>query len=211
CKLKTQGGTTVYAGSALERLLPASGFERLLQARSELGRLKGLPPGPDLGRPVADEPVHYLPAHERYAGIVYREGRVRELYPRAHGKKVLVVSALYGVLDADDPIRCYQAQMGEQVPGNGSLKTWWKHRCLGDLVDECILALRPQSVHDLLSTSYREVLAPWPRASLEQAGITYTPYTYRRRGSGSQWDRGDQIRKLLLDAGEEPRREPGSP
>ncbi len=197
CKGKQPGGTISYGGSALDSLLSVESHERLLQARRELASLKGLPPGSDLGGPETSESVRYLPAYLRYTGRVYTGGRVQDLYPRAQGKRILIVSALYGLIDADDPIRYYDLYMDQSITTGRKLKAWWKHHDLGRIVEECILALKPERVHDLLSQHYRDALAPWPPRKLEEVGIAYPKYSYSKQGSGSQSRRAEQIKALL--------------
>ncbi|MBC8449265.1 MAG: peroxide stress protein YaaA [Chloroflexi bacterium] len=197
CKTKSGGGTTTYQASELEKCLPCQTYRRLLEARSELGRHLGLPPGPDLGGSTSGEPIQYLPAYLRYSGHMYKSGRVKELYPRAQDKKLMIISALYGVVDAAHPIRSYEAHMNGLLPHGTRLKTWWKHHHLGRIVEECILALEPARVHDLLSTPYRPALAPWPPRGFTGAGITYVPYDYPGTGIESNYRRGDDLRRLL--------------
>lgn len=210
-KGKQRGGTTEYSGSALESVMPSLSFAQLLSARSELRGLLDLAPGPDLGCPNGVEPVQYLPAYQRYDGTVYRRGGVSTLYPRASHTKLLIVSALYGLLDADDPIRCYELHMKGMLPGGRTVHTWWKHRDLGTIMEECLLALKPERVHDLLPTTYRPSLEPWPPASLREAGIGYTPYDYTREGMGSDSSRGTDLERLLQSASADSKRDVHSP
>jgi len=198
CKTKAPGGTTTYPGSELEQYMPAHAYRRLLEARSELARLLGLPPGPDLGGLASGEPIQYLPAWQRYEGHVYSCKGMKELYPHAQSKKILIISALYGLVDANDPIRRYDVHMGCKLPNGPKLKTWWKHRELGRIVEECILALKPTRTHDLLPpTTYRPALAPWPPRSFREEGITYDPRTYPGMRSGSDYHRCYELRCLL--------------
>jgi len=197
CKTKRRGGTTTYQGSVLERYLPPWVHDRLLEARGELGRVLELPLGRDLGGSAQPEPVEYLPAYQRYSGIVYRRGRVEELYPPLSSRRVLVVSALYGLVDTADPIRDYEAQMSDRLPGGTRISTWWRHQGLGRITEEAIMALRAERVHDLLSKSYRPALAPWPSRRLDGAGIRHVPYDYSGLGSGSSYRRGDDLLRLL--------------
>ena len=197
CKTKVDAGVATYAGSALEATLTPQSRARLFEARGELGRLLSLPPGPDLGQPNVDDALRYMPAFERYAGIVYSEGAVRRLYPEAASHKILIISALYGLLDASEPIRLYELQMSATLPNGMRLRTWWKHNGLGTVLEECLLALRPARVHDLLSTDYHAALEPWPPPRLLRAGIEYQRYSYPGEGSGSSYSRGRDLRRLL--------------
>lgn len=200
CKTKAPGGTITYPGSELEQDMPAHAYRRLLEARRELAALLGEQAGPDLGGPASSEPIPYLPAWQRYEGVVYSKGGVAELYPRAQGKRIMIVSTLYGILDAADPVRPYDIRMDCRLrngSGSKTLKTWWKCHELGRIVEECILALKPTCIRDLLPpTTYRPALAPWPPRSFREEGITYDPRVYPGR-NGSNHPRGDDLRRLL--------------
>jgi hypothetical protein len=196
CKTKRPGGSAAYAAPALQAYLPPAAWSELLQARRRLGELQGLIPGPDLGG-AAGAPVRCLPAYERYAGQMYERADFRSLYPPAQGRKVLIVSALYGLLDAGDPIRDYDLMMAARLPNGPRLSRWWKEHGLADILEEALRALRPTVVHDLLSGDYHRALGQWPPASLRRGGVAVTAYEYPGKGTGSQCLRGDDLRRLL--------------
>lgn len=196
-KTKIAGGEAVFRESELEKRIPSHTFRRLSGARYELARLLGLPAGPDLGTCQQDSSLAFLPAYRRYDGIVYRRGRLWTLIPQAQGMRVLIVSALYGVLDAEDPIRLYEAHMASKLPDGSSIARFWKHQRLGELLDECIAALGLRHVHDLLSKSYRSALGPWPPRSITEGNISHQEYQYPGQGSGASYSRGDDLRRLL--------------
>lgn len=198
CKEKSFGGSPEYSGSELEKHLSASTFNRLLSARKDLSRIKIISPGPDLGVEAAQGRILYRPAYLRYAGRVYERSHFKSLYPAAKDLNIVIISALYGVVDANDPIRGYEAVMNETLPNHGKLSTWWKQQGLGKVVEEFILNVHPNRVHDLLSKDYRSALSPWPPVSLDAAGIQYVPYDYPGQGTGSLWHRGDDLKRLLL-------------
>lgn len=177
-------------------LLDPTSRRSLLEARAELGALLGLAPGPDLGG-CANGTIEYLPAYRRYDGNLYRKARLTEADASgASAGRVLIVSALYGVLTLAEPIRDYDLAMPNAVPGatRKGVSGWWKERGLGRLLAEAIEALSAEDVHDLLSGNYRQALSAWP-PPLSQG--VYRPHAYPGLGTGSDYYRGDDVRRLL--------------
>lgn len=106
----------------------------------------------------------------------------------------MIISGLYGLLDAYDPIRIYNVKMSDTLPNGTKVKTWWKHRRLGAIVEEYIQSNNPTLVHDLLPGDYREALKPWPPKSLQK--ITKV-YEYPKEGQGSNWSRGRDLKGIF--------------
>ena len=195
---KRPGGRNAFEAPAwLDRSLRPEARDRLLAARRELGTFFGLPPAPDLGFSASQRDVGFLPAWERYDGNVFRAANFRDLYAKCQGKIVMIVSALYGLLRAEDPIRDYSLMMDCKGPDGLRLVTWWKHRGLGQLVAECALSFRPPVVHDLLSGAYRKALAPWPASPIREV---IHQDQFPGQGIGADHARGRQLRKILEDS-----------
>lgn len=194
---KRPGGGQRYTpeNSAPTLLGPNSG-QSLLKARYELCRILGLALGPDLGADQ-DAGVEYLAAFRRYDGNLYRRAHMTEEDAAGQrGPRVLIVSALYGLLTALEPIRHYNLAMSDKLPNGQRVANWWKQRCLGSLVLEALKNLGASEVHDLLSANYRQALSPWPGPCLPFA---YHGHEYRGLGSGSDYHRGEDLRRLLGD------------
>ena len=138
--------------------------------------------------------VGFLPAWERYDGNLYRAARLQSLYPRTHTKVVLIVSPLYGLLGAEDPIREYDIRMDCRGPDGLRKLAWWKHRRLGQLVTERVLSLGAGVFHDLLSDPYRQALAPWPARPIREL---IHQHQFPGQGIGTDHARGRQLRKIL--------------
>jgi cytoplasmic iron level regulating protein YaaA (DUF328/UPF0246 family) len=101
-----------------------------------------------------------MPALQRYTGVLYDaldvRGMTKAQRARASGR-LLVGSALFGVVRGDDPIAAYRLSAGSALPGLPTLRTLWKPalpRVLGALDDLVV---------DLRSGSYA-ALAPVPGA-----------------------------------------------
>ncbi len=195
---KKSGGVSEYTLSKpLEQALTPKSFGKLLRARAELVRSvqKKLPTGPDLGFPDIQTGAMYLPAYQRYTGIVYNRGRVQELYPRQNKVCLVIISALYGLLDGNDLIQKYDLVMDETVSGQ-RLYTWWKLLGLSKIVEEYIQCCAPEVIHDLLPGKYRKALAlsPWPPPSLNNR---VKLYNFPGQGQGSNYRRGEILERLL--------------
>lgn len=73
----------------------------------------------------------YMKAWDRYDGTVYRKLKQRPIqdkidFLRAAGKlEILIVSALYGVINYDTPINDYNLKMTDQV-NNRTLTQYWQ-------------------------------------------------------------------------------------
>ena len=194
---KSDGGSPKYSPSQLEGYLSKATFQRLLTLRSELAQTKHQPAGPDLGGNNPLTKLQYMPAYLRYSGIIYQRSNFAELFPRARGKKVLIISALYGVLDAQDTIQKYDLKMDEDLPNGTRLYTWWKQNLLGEILKEYFRESKPERIHDLLPNSYRKALYPWPPREFIK-NKRFIAYEELGQGQGSQWKRGDILRELLI-------------
>ena len=193
---KRDGGSPNYSPSQLEGYLSKATFQWLLTLRSELAQTKHQLAGPDLGGNNPLTKLQYMPAYLRYSGIIYQRSNFAELFPRARGKKVLIISALYGVLDAQDTIQKYDPKMDEDLPNGTRLYTWWKQNLLGEILKEYFRESKPERIHDLLPESYRKAISPWlPREfDGKKSCISYDDLG---QGQGSLWKRGDILRELL--------------
>jgi hypothetical protein len=122
----------------------------------------GLSPGQDaeLARNAALCTSPTTPAVERYTGVLYDALAVRTLTraQRARADRRLVIgSALFGLVRAGDPIPAYRLSAGCALPGLPPLRTLWRP-VLGPA-----LAASGELVVDLRSGAYR-ALAPVPGA-----------------------------------------------
>ncbi len=135
-----------------------------------------------------------LPAFKRYDGNLYRKAQLSETQLTGH-RRLLIVSALYGLLDARDPIRDYNLQMSDKLPGRITVKRWWREHNLRDVVVNAVERLGAAQVHDVLSGNYRDALRGLPQHL--PAGRRCRPYDFPGLGTGSDYHRGDVVRGLL--------------
>jgi cytoplasmic iron level regulating protein YaaA (DUF328/UPF0246 family) len=168
-----------------------------MKARAELATLIGYSPGPDLGFDIHTTNLEYLPACLRYSGIIYRRSNLRDLYPKIKEKRITIISALYGLLDAEDDIRNYDLKMDESLPNGQRLYTWWKQQGLGEILCEYVRNLSPVKTHDILSGNYRKATSPWSRRISSSDRIIYN---YPYEGNGSNNHRGRDLENLLYES-----------
>ncbi len=113
--------------------------ERLLAAVERLGRgapangLRRLGIGPglrgDLERNATLRTAPTAPAAEVYTGVLYQHLDLAGLSPEAHrraAERVLVASALWGVVRLEDRIPAYRLGMGADLPRLPGLASWWR-------------------------------------------------------------------------------------
>jgi cytoplasmic iron level regulating protein YaaA (DUF328/UPF0246 family) len=109
----------------------------------------------DRNRAITKSPV--LPAIERYTGVLYDGLDATTLSPEARqfaARHVVVHSALFGMLRADDPIPAYRLSHDSRLPGL-RLRSHWREAVTAALTSQSGLTL------DLRSESYA-ALGPAP-------------------------------------------------
>jgi uncharacterized protein len=102
----------------------------------------------DRNRGVRTSPA--MPAIERYTGVLYDAIEVASLDAAARrflGERVVIHSALFGLIGADDAVPAYRFSHGTKLPGT-SVKKLWRDANAG------VLAERDELVLDLRSESY---------------------------------------------------------
>lgn len=195
---KIVGGGQYAPTSNVVEILSLEDKERLLHARSQLANSLNLPDGPDISGNVPFENfTEYLPAYKRYAGKMYQRCNFKHTYPKLAGYKVLIISALYGVLEANDFIRNYDLQMIDNRPGTDKVWRFWEKNHLGRIVESIITKFHPSVIHDFLSVNYRKALSPWPPNNLAFQNFDYRQYDYPSLRMEALWRRGDDLKKLF--------------
>jgi len=145
CRRQTLAALTITSRSvktanAALRLGPKQGFEI------------------ERNRSIRRSPL--MPAIERYTGVLYDALQADTLHDEARGfadQSVVVHSALFGLLGANDPIPAYRLSHDSRLPGL-SLRTHWRDTTAR------VLAARGDFVVDLRSEAYA-ALGPRPERS----------------------------------------------
>lgn len=194
CKTKKSGGHPAHKDSPLANMLGDSHFRKLMDTRRELASILNLTPGPDLGFDDQNGNIQFLPAYQRYDGIIYKRSDFENVYPQTKLQKVIIISALYGILDANEEIRNYELNMDFTLPIGRKVKTWWKNHGLGSILREIVCDNQFQVTHELLSKSYRKAIKPWPPSCVDRRIFQHE---YPGQGIGSIWSRAKDLKHLL--------------
>ena len=126
--------------------------ERLLRALPKLSRKAlGLSPGQagELERNAQILTAPTAPAFEVYTGVLYERLGLAGV-PR---DRVLIASALFGMLRADDPIPYYRMSIGAKLPRIANLAAWWRPHLKKALPDDALFV-------DMRSAAYAAAWKP---------------------------------------------------
>jgi cytoplasmic iron level regulating protein YaaA (DUF328/UPF0246 family) len=105
------------------------------------------------------------PAARIYTGVLFERLRLAELPPEARGK-VLIASALWGVVRPDDRIPAYRLPIGARLPRTPALAAYWRPALRQALPDEGLVV-------DLRSGPYA---AAWTPSRAERVTVrAFTP------------------------------------
>lgn len=148
CGRKRAGGVNQIApgGVVIPNLLPLSLSQQLYESRQRVRNqwCANVHHGSDFGvaNPVEAD---YLPAYERYDGDLYRVPGVREILAQCH-TKVLIMSALYGLLSPQELIQWYNLRMGNPR----AIGYLWAE-ALPPIIDACAASLKAEIIVGLFA------------------------------------------------------------
>jgi cytoplasmic iron level regulating protein YaaA (DUF328/UPF0246 family) len=134
-------------------------------------------------------------AHTVYTGVLYEHARLGELSDRARAR-VLIASALWGVIRADDPIPAYRLSMQARLPRVGPLSAYWRESLRKILPDEGLIV-------DLRSGTYSSVWAPKSATVITVRGFVEAKGKRTVVSHMVKATRGD-VARVLLSAATEP-------
>ncbi len=138
----------------------------------------------DRNRALATSPT--MPAIERYTGVLYDAIDIDRLDPPARrflGEHVVIHSALFGLLAADDPIPAYRFSHDSRIAGT-SLAGLWR------AANAAVLGAEPGLVLDLRSEAYVRLGPAGERAHFlrvvteDAAGTTRALNHFNKHGKG---------------------------
>ena len=195
---KRKGGTTIYnADKSVLNYLSTSSKEHLLRLRRELFDNFSIPLGQDVGYQT-DDTTNYMEAYKRYTGMhsqLYRQVSPvswDELKKTREKLDFVIVSALYGLLKYDEPIRWYDKTMKDKV-GHQTLKVWWRKQGLCAILKDYIERNNFSEVHNVLSNDYNEAL----KGCFENLPIKYSYHDFSMYRSGSNAYRGKWVDNFI--------------
>jgi cytoplasmic iron level regulating protein YaaA (DUF328/UPF0246 family) len=155
-------------------------------------------PGLDLGFEDVGPRIKYLEAYNRYSGNLY--SRISESSWKMLSKNpelnLIIVSALYGLVNYNEPIRYYNITMKNHIYPGRLLKTWWKNQNLSNILLDYVTKNKIEVVYDFLSDDYAQAVEHFP-LSVKKIGVQYFSHTYSGLGSGSNYYRGEEVNKLI--------------
>jgi len=197
---KREGGNQLYQrvpGRRMLDVLSENYKDMLLSSRQEVAKAIEESAGPDLGSPVSEGGVTFLPAFKRYDGNLYRQitERTWENLRRSNRVDVVIVSGLYGLVFWDEPIRYYNVMMNQSPWYGRRLCTWWKRHGLPEILASLIMKIGYSDIHDFLSTHYRVAVNDYQRLNPSIGAHTHN---YPGLGSGADYHRGRDINDLIL-------------
>ncbi len=104
-----------------------------------------------------------IPAINRYNGNLYKNlNWTSDLTEKSKESKVLILSAMFGLLDFSDPIPNYELMMNDKSPYENSVKIQWKQTFQTSYFQSEFKKIFPnlQYIYLLLSDSYYSALGP---------------------------------------------------
>jgi cytoplasmic iron level regulating protein YaaA (DUF328/UPF0246 family) len=200
CDRKNPGGESSYKNNAKHNvleILPRKEAAGLIEARRTIAEIKNLPAGRDLGLNIDESEIHYLPAYKRYNGNLYKQisdSSWRKLL-ETQELDLLIISALYGIIFWDEPIRNYNLMMNGNLRPGRWLNTWWRRRGLPGYIRLVIQNQEYKKVHMLLSIPYKDAISGFRERSLRS--IEFPRYDLSKYGSGSTHHRGVKVEEII--------------
>jgi len=196
CQRKESGGRKEYDASLAIAKCLGPFEETLMNLRRKLTNYFGLEPGPDLGFDVSTS-IPYLPAFKRYTGNLYSKisNNAFQKLENCRNVNLVIVSALYGLLNWREPTRYYNYSMNALAPNGLRLWSWWKRMKIAEMMTYYMKNSGVRVVHDFLSNMYRKAIN---EAYEEIRGYAeYVAHEYPRLGSGSNFRRGIDVNELI--------------
>ncbi len=155
-------------------------YSRLREPRARL--IEAVDPG------LRDAPA--IPAAELYTGVLFAALNLADL----PWDRVLIASALWGVVRPGDRIPAYRLEMSARPPGVGPLAAYWREPLRAALPDRGL-------VLDMRSGSYAAAWRPRRATHLAVRGFTETPDGTRTVITHMAKRVRGEVARLVLQAG----------
>jgi len=174
-----------------ERVLAALVRTSGSKQRGRALKVLGLSPGQagELDRNAALASAPAAPASAVYTGVLFERLRLAELPAAARGR-VLIASALWGVVRPDDRIPAYRLSISARLPRIAGLATYWRPALAAALPDEGLVV-------DLRSGGYAAAWAPRHATVVGVRGFTEQDGVRKVITHHVKSVRGDVARALL--------------
>ncbi len=192
---KRRGGTICYdTNMSILHYLTNSSKQHLLDLRGKLFGHFSIPFGEDIGYQQRKHTIEYMEAYKRYTGQIYGQisssswGKLKSV----PNLDLVIVSALYGLLRYDEPIRYYDKTMKNKV-GHQTLKMWWRNSGLCAILKDYINVNNITTMHNVLSNDYNEVLV----GCSTDMKVEYSYHDFSKYKSGSNVHRGKWVDEFI--------------
>lgn len=175
---------------------------KLMELRRQVGMAFNEKQGPDLGFDDGEPKIEYLEAYRRYQGNLYSKISKSSWnrLTQTEESKLIVVSALYGLVNWNEPIRYYDRTMDDNIRPRRKLNTWWSHGQLSDILLDFVIENRIKIVHSFLSDKYSHAVYNLS-SGLVKNNVEYNFHSYPGLGSGSNYHRGNDVNALIQTLG----------
>ena len=201
---KKPGGLPVYKGSfSVVRSLPQDLGVQLVRLRRELfDYYKDIAPGHEIcqpGQAVSNsDKLEYMEAFERYSvskSLVYSRitHNIWNELAKSNDVCVLIVSALYRILNYNEPIQNYNRAMDIDKVQGTKLQTWWNENGLPEIVKSLALVHGIGRIYSFLSKPYAEAVG------LYQLGFDIEDFPELNCGIGTPRRRGEKFNSLVSE------------
>lgn len=197
CGSKRKIGETEYnANNSIFYYLNSSFKEHLLNLRRRLFEYFSIPFGRDISQ-QDDGAIFYLEANKRYTGQysqIYRQisSNSWEKLRKTANLDLVIVSALYGLLRYDEPIRYYDKTMKNKI-GNKTLKAWWRNNDLCAILEDYVNRNNISEIHLVLSNDYSEAI----KGCFIDMKVKSIHYDFSEYKSGSNAYRGKWVEDFI--------------
>jgi cytoplasmic iron level regulating protein YaaA (DUF328/UPF0246 family) len=142
-----------------------------------------------LGSELRDAPA--APAAEVYTGVLFKRLELPKLPPKAR-RRVLIASALWGVVRPDDRIPYYMLPPKEKLDGIGPLARFWRPALAEALPDK-----QGELIVDMRSGAYSTMWKPKQATLLSVRAFTEEDGERKAVSHMAKTVRGDVARALL--------------
>ena len=173
-------------------------------ARNDLLSTLKFNKGPDTNSNLEpDSTIQYLPAYLRYTGRTYSKissNAWESLVNSPESFDCVILSAFYGLIRYDEPIRNYDIKQVTKLPSGQAIGKYWRDQGASDWLFNYIKNTGVDEVKFVLSTSYSDIIRKNQLMTRlkEELGLSSEDQQFKEGGMKSMLLRGEYIDNLLL-------------
>lgn len=177
----------------------------LLSARKSLIETMNIEPGPDVfPKTISEDDPEFLPAYLRYSGRTYSKIDLdswNTLSTKSNEWDCVILSALYGIIRYDEPIRNYSIKQTDKFPTKSTIAKFWNEQGASNWLFDYIKHNEFENVKFVLSTEYAGIVR---RDDLiqrlkDELDIIGEDRQFKANGRASMLLRGQYINDLLTN------------